>query len=115
VPDFRRFPTSWRDIASGPKLSFLKRARRQTRQDFQQVVQGNQPRREAGGGDLGGNPRLRSAIQAAHAQSMPNDNIEGVIEYIDSDEFVEATPKSLRLRKRILDTTARNQAASNAA
>jgi len=46
---------------------------------------------------------------------MPNDNIEGVIEYIDSDEFVEATPKSLRLRKRILDTTARKQAASNAA
>jgi len=32
-----------------------------------------------------------------------------VIEYIDSREFVEATPKSLRLRKRILDETARKR------
>jgi len=31
---------------------------------------------------------------------------EGAIEYIDIDEYVEATPKSLRLRKRILDATA---------
>jgi len=49
------------------------------------------------------------AIQAARAQSMLNDNIERGIEYIDPDEFVEATPKSLRLRKRILDATARNE------
>jgi len=32
-----------------------------------------------GGGDPGGNPRLRSAILAARAQSMPNDNIERAI------------------------------------
>ncbi|HWH90202.1 MAG TPA: YebC/PmpR family DNA-binding transcriptional regulator [Candidatus Binatia bacterium] len=32
-----------------------------------------------GGGDPNGNPRLRSAIQAARAQSMPNDNIERAI------------------------------------
>jgi transcriptional/translational regulatory protein YebC/TACO1 len=32
-----------------------------------------------GGGDPTGNPRLRSAIQAARAQSMPNDNIERAI------------------------------------
>ena len=127
-----------------------------------------------GGGDPTGNPRLRSAIQAARAQSMPNDNIERAIkrgrlfigpqedvyegmivgenarpedlpvnpckakhltnmrsqgegkgiqleaplrmsleraiEYIDIDEYVEATPKSLRLRKRILDATARKRA-----
>src|SRR5438270_4351422 len=31
------------------------------------------------GGDPGGNPRLRSAIQAARSQSMPNDNIERAI------------------------------------
>ena len=30
-------------------------------------------------------------------------SLERAIEYIDADEFVEATPKSLRLRKRILD------------
>lgn len=32
-----------------------------------------------GGGDPTGNPRLRSAILAARAQSMPNDNIERAI------------------------------------
>jgi YebC/PmpR family DNA-binding regulatory protein len=32
-----------------------------------------------GGGDPSGNPRLRSAILAARAQSMPNDNIERAI------------------------------------
>ena len=30
-------------------------------------------------------------------------SLERAIEYIGSDEYVEATPKSLRLRKRILD------------
>jgi YebC/PmpR family DNA-binding regulatory protein len=32
-----------------------------------------------GGGDPGGNPRLRSAILAARTQSMPNENIERAI------------------------------------
>src|SRR5258707_13096296 len=32
-----------------------------------------------GGGDPNGHPRLRSAIQAARTQSMPNDNIERAI------------------------------------
>src|SRR6266850_6783789 len=36
--------------------------------------------------------------------------LERVIEYIDIDEYVEATPKSLRLRKRILGATARKRA-----
>jgi transcriptional/translational regulatory protein YebC/TACO1 len=31
---------------------------------------------KAGGGDPGGNPRLRTAIDAARAVNMPNDNIE---------------------------------------
>jgi YebC/PmpR family DNA-binding regulatory protein len=34
---------------------------------------------KTGGGDPGGNPRLRSAIQTARSQSMPNDNIERAI------------------------------------
>src|SRR3989442_8114610 len=34
---------------------------------------------KTGGGDPNANPRLRSAIQAARAQSMPNDNIERAI------------------------------------
>jgi YebC/PmpR family DNA-binding regulatory protein len=33
----------------------------------------------AGGGDPGGNPRLRSAIDAAKAQNMPQDNIDRAI------------------------------------
>ena len=40
--------------------------------------------------------------------------LERAIEYIDIDEYVEATPKSLRLRKRILDATARKRAAAAA-
>src|SRR3979409_1519599 len=34
---------------------------------------------KSGGGDPGSNPRRRSAIQAARAQSMPNDNVERAI------------------------------------
>src|SRR3954451_1529957 len=34
---------------------------------------------KTGGGDPSGNPRLRSAIQMARNQSMPNDNIERAI------------------------------------
>ena len=42
-------------------------------------------------------------------------SIERSLEYIDIDEYVEATPKSLRLRKQILDATARKRAANRAA
>ncbi|MGI8435873.1 MAG: translational GTPase TypA, partial [Chthoniobacterales bacterium] len=38
--------------------------------------------------------------------------LERAIEYIGSDEYVEVTPKSLRLRKRILDATARKRASN---
>ncbi len=36
-------------------------------------------------------------------------SLEHAIEYIAQDEFVEATPKSLRLRKKILDPTKRKR------
>jgi GTP-binding protein len=39
-------------------------------------------------------------------------SLERAIEYIASDEYVEVTPKSLRLRKKILDATARKRAGS---
>jgi GTP-binding protein len=42
-------------------------------------------------------------------------SLERAIEYIGPDEYVEATPKSLRLRKRILDATARKRAQNAAA
>ncbi len=41
--------------------------------------------------------------------------LERAIEYIDIDKYVEATPNPLRLRKRILDATARKHAAAVAA
>src|SRR6266702_8224112 len=49
---------------------------------------------KTGSGDPGGNPRLRSAIQAARAQRMPNDNIERAIkrgtgEGVDAQQFDE--------------------------
>jgi GTP-binding protein len=42
-------------------------------------------------------------------------SLERALEYIGSDEYVEATPKHLRLRKKILDETARKRAAQNRA
>jgi YebC/PmpR family DNA-binding regulatory protein len=49
-----------------------------------------------GGGDPEGNPRLRSVIEMARAQSMPNDNIERAIkrgtgEGADAEHFEEIT------------------------
>jgi GTP-binding protein len=38
-------------------------------------------------------------------------SLERALEYIAPDEYVEATPKSLRLRKKILDATARKRSA----
>ena len=40
-------------------------------------------------------------------------SLERAIEYIDTDEYVEATPKSLRLRRRILDASARKRMSAN--
>jgi len=37
-------------------------------------------------------------------------DLERAIEYIEPDEFVEATPNHIRLRKRILDANARKRA-----
>jgi len=42
-------------------------------------------------------------------------SLERALEYIGPDEYVEATPKNLRLRKRILDETARKRAAQSRA
>jgi GTP-binding protein len=40
--------------------------------------------------------------------------LERSLEYIAPDEYVEVTPKTLRLRKKILDATARKRAGSKA-
>jgi len=41
-------------------------------------------------------------------------SLEEALEYLNSDEYVEVTPKSIRLRKAILDENARRKAAKNA-
>jgi GTP-binding protein len=40
-------------------------------------------------------------------------SLERALEYIGPDEYVEATPKNLRLRKKILDETRRKRAAQS--
>jgi GTP-binding protein len=37
-------------------------------------------------------------------------SLEQALEFIETDELVEVTPKSVRLRKKILDRTARKRA-----
>ena len=52
-----------------------------------------------------------STSDIAVALTPPREmTLDLAIEYIGSDEFVEATPKSIRLRKRILDSLARKRA-----
>ena len=50
---------------------------------------------KAGGGDPGGNPRLRTAIDAARSQSMPKDNIDRAIKKgtgeLEGVEYVDVT------------------------
>jgi GTP-binding protein len=40
-------------------------------------------------------------------------SLERALEYIGPDEYVEATPKNLRLRKKILDENLRKRAGQN--
>ena len=42
-------------------------------------------------------------------------SLERALEYIGPDEYVEATPKNLRLRKKILDETLRKRASQTRA
>ena len=70
-------------------------------------------------GDLPVNPvkekhldNMRSAGKDKTSKLTPpvRFSLERAIEYIDTDELVEATPKNIRLRKRILDANARKRA-----
>jgi GTP-binding protein len=55
---------------------------------------------------------FRAAGSDKNVQLAPpvRHTLERALEYIDADEYVEATPKNLRLRKRILDPHARKRA-----
>ena len=53
------------------------------------------------------NMRSSSADEAIRLTSPRIHSLEQALEYINDDELVEVTPKSIRLRKSILDRSAR--------
>jgi len=61
------------------------------------------------------NMRSQGEGKAIQLETPLRMTVERAIEYIGIDEYVEATPKSLRLRKHILDATTRKRAANRAA
>jgi GTP-binding protein len=81
---------------------------------YEGMIVGENPRNE----DLPVNPtkakqlsNVRSQGEGKGIQLAPpiQFSLERAIEYIANDEYVEATPKSLRLRKRILDSNERRK------
>ena len=61
-----------------------------------------------------GNQRSSTADIAVQLTPPRTFSLEEALEYIADDELVEITPKNIRLRKRILDATARKKAAVKA-
>ena len=61
-----------------------------------------------------GNQRSSTADIAVQLVPPRTFSLEEALEYIVDDELVEVTPKNIRMRKRILDATARKKAANRA-
>ena len=61
------------------------------------------------------NTRSSSADEALRLTPPKILSLEQALEFIDTDELLEITPKSLRIRKKILDPTLRKRAAMRAA
>ena len=61
------------------------------------------------------NTRSSSADEALRLTPPKILSLEQALEFIDTDELLEVTPKSLRIRKKILDPTMRKRAAMRAA
>lgn len=59
------------------------------------------------------NTRSSSADDALRLVPPKMMSLEQSLEFIDSDELLEVTPKNLRIRKKILDSTARYRAKKN--
>jgi GTP-binding protein len=55
------------------------------------------------------NMRASTADEAIRLVPFRNLNLEQAIEFIADDEFVEVTPKSLRLRKKVLQSNKRKK------
>ena len=56
------------------------------------------------------NTRSSSADEALRLVPPKILSLEQALDYIDTDDLLEVTPKSLRIRKKILDHTARYRA-----
>jgi GTP-binding protein len=56
------------------------------------------------------NHRSSSGDELVHLEAPLQMSLDDAIEYIGEDELVEVTPKSIRLRKRILGTEDRKKA-----
>ena len=61
------------------------------------------------------NTRSSSADEALRLTPPKILSVEQALDFIDTDELLEVTPKSLRIRKKILDPTMRKRAAMRAA
>jgi len=59
------------------------------------------------------NTRSSSADDALRLVPPKILSLEQALEFIDTDELLEITPKNLRIRKRILDPTLRYRAKKN--
>ena len=53
---------------------------------------------------------MRSGKFRLEATPLFGMELEQALDYIDTDELLEITPQNLRLRKKILDSTARYRA-----
>jgi len=60
------------------------------------------------------NMRASTADEAIRLVPFRQLNLEQAIEFIADDEFVEITPKSLRLRKKFLQSNSRKKRAKEA-
>ena len=58
------------------------------------------------------NTRSSSADEALTLVQPRKLSLEQALDFIDTDELLEVTPESLRIRKRILDPTMRKRASS---
>ena len=61
------------------------------------------------------NTRSSSADEALRLTPPRILSLEQALEFIDTDELLEVTPKALRIRKKILDPTQRKRAAMRTA
>ena len=59
------------------------------------------------------NTRSSSADEALKLTPPKEMSLEQCLDFIDTDELLEVTPKSLRIRKKILDPTMRKRAMMN--